>query len=112
MTCSNEERLMGAEDKIEMLIKGQHRLENEIAEMRRAVVALARMEERMANHMDGMHRLGNRIDGFERELKQIDQRLDDVNKDRWKLAGAVGVVTGLAGMLIPLFATSFFGAHP
>lgn len=94
---------------IHQLMRGQERLEGKLDKLTDAITQLARMEERMAHHMDGMQRIGARLDKIEAKLDGFDVRIDDLERARWRLAGAVGVISAgvavlgpkLVGLLLP-----------
>ncbi len=50
-----------------------HRMEEKIDKLSEAVVAMARMEERMVT-------LFNRMDNFDSSIKKIDERMDEAEK--------------------------------
>jgi len=107
-----QERVMGAEDQIVMVIEGQRRIESEVVEMRRAIVSLARIEERLASHIDGVARLGARMERVEDTVNAIEKRIDGLEQEKMRLATIVGVVAGLSGILAPHVIGWIFGHMP
>jgi len=103
---------MGAEDQIALVIDGQRRIENEVAEMRRAFVSLARVEERLASHIDGVARLGARMERVEAAVSALEKRIDGLEQEKMRLATIVGVVAGLSGILAPHVIGWIFGHMP
>ncbi len=91
------------------LIHRISRMEDKLDRMAEAITALARMEERLASHMDGMQRLSNRIDKMDDRLGAIERRIDELEQSKVRFATLVGVVSGAAGLLAPVAFKFMFG---
>lgn len=78
-----------------MIVDRLDRQESKIDQMASAITSLARVEERMANG-------ASRMDALARSVEGIESRLHELEKMRWKVAGALvlaGVVSGSASAL-------------
>lgn len=96
-------------DELTLLSARMDRFEVKLDRMIEAITALARMEERMAAHMDGMQRMGNRIDRMDERLEQIEHRIDELEQSKVRFATMVGVISGGAGLLAPVAFKFVFG---
>jgi len=92
---------MVLDEQIAMVVESQRRIEGEMVEMRRAIVSLARIEERLTAHVDGVHRIGARIDRVEETVNAIEKRIDTLEQEKMRTATIIGIVSGIAGVIAP-----------
>lgn len=63
-------------EQISMVLAGQARIETELAEMRRAVVTLARVEERIAGYTIEMNETKAAHDALERRVDEVERSIE------------------------------------
>lgn len=95
-------------DEISYLLQRFERIESKLDKLTEVTLNLARVEERMSAHMDGIKRLGDRIDRIDVKIEAIDRRIDDLEQSKVRFATIVGIISGAAGMIIPTVVMHFF----
>lgn len=71
------------------------RIEGKMDSLVDAMIALARIEERQSNHIDGIQRMGVRLEALE-------VRVRDLENLWWRIAGAVTVIATVGATIIPV----------
>ncbi|WP_029681210.1 MULTISPECIES: hypothetical protein [unclassified Thioalkalivibrio] len=77
---------------VDVVLDRMNKLDAKVDQMAEAITNLARVEERMSNGAD-------RMNGHAREIKDLRERVQELEKLRWKAAGAMVLASALGGLL-------------
>lgn len=101
--------MMHIDDAADHVFQRIDRIELKLDKLTDAVTSLARIEERLTAHMEGVKKLEDRIDKLEGRLSSIDQLVDDLERSKVHFATLVGVVSGAVSLFAPFVLKYFFG---
>lgn len=74
-----------------IIVSRLDRQEEKLDSLTQAITSLARVEERMASGTD-------RMDGHARDIANLRTRLEELERLRWKVAGAMVLASALGGL--------------
>ncbi|WP_018869510.1 hypothetical protein [Thioalkalivibrio sp. ALgr3] len=87
----------------QLIVNRLDRQEKKLDDLTQAITSLARVEERMASGTD-------RMDGHARDIANLRTRLEELERLRWKVAGAMVLASALGGLSGTFAALEFLPA--
>lgn len=95
---------------LELILEQQKGTRQEVTEIKKSLIQLVRLDEKMVSHQEGMQRLGRRMDTGDKLMGSVLdrlQKLETMDKARGSvIAWVAGIVSAMAASGLVLWITS------
>ena len=88
-------------EQIQLILAGHTRIETELAQMRTAIVHLARVEERIANYTESLVAVRKEVSTMDTAVAEVERRIDKLEQFQSQSLTIIGIGATVIAIAAP-----------